>query len=87
MKAAGFTISGSRDHPICPVMIYDAKKATAMADAMLKRDVYVIGFSFPVVPRDKARIRCQMSAAHSLADIDKAVDAFIQVGKEHGVIS
>mgnify|MGYP000318107314 FL=1 len=86
MENAGFTVSGSRDHPICPVMIYDAAKATAMADAMLERDIYVIGFSFPVVPRGEARIRCQMSAAHSLEQIDAAVDAFIEVGKEFGVI-
>jgi glycine C-acetyltransferase len=87
MGAAGFKLSGNRDHPICPVMIYDAAKATAMADAMLMRDIYVIGFSFPVVPKGQARIRCQMSAAHTTAQIDAAVDAFIAVGREQGVIS
>jgi len=86
MQEAGFTVSGNRDHPICPVMIYDAAKATAMADAMLQRDIYVIGFSFPVVPRGEARIRCQLSAAHTTEQIDAAVDAFIEVGKEYGVI-
>merc|ERR1712039_511326 len=87
MTAAGFTISGARDHPICPVMLGDAKLASQMADAMLKRDIFVIGFSFPVVPRGKARIRCQVSASHSREDIDKTVDAFIEVGKEFKVIS
>ena len=86
MTEAGFTLSGDRDHPICPVMIFDAAKATAMADAMLQKDVYVIGFSFPVVPKGKARIRCQLSAAHTKEEVDVAVDAFIEVGREHGVI-
>ena len=57
MEEAGFTISGARDHPICPVMLGDARLASEMADAMLKRGVFVIGFSFPVVPVGKARIR------------------------------
>ena len=67
-------------------MIFDAAKATAMADAMLQRDIYVIGFSFPVVPKGQARIRCQLSAAHTPEQIDAAVDAFIEVGREHGVV-
>ena len=57
-----------------------------MADKMLERGIYVVGFSFPVVPKDQARIRTQMSAAHSIEQIDRAVDAFIEVGKELGVI-
>uniref|UniRef100_A0A673Y6H9 2-amino-3-ketobutyrate coenzyme A ligase, mitochondrial n=1 Tax=Salmo trutta TaxID=8032 RepID=A0A673Y6H9_SALTR len=86
MTDAGFTISGS-DHPICPVMLGDARLASLMADDMLKLGVYVIGFSYPVVPKGKARIRVQISAAHTDQDIDRAVDAFIQTGRKHGVVS
>jgi glycine C-acetyltransferase len=85
MEDAGFTLSG-KDHAIIPVMLGDAKLASKMAEKMLARGIYVVGFSFPVVPKDKARIRTQMSAAHTIAHIDKAVDAFIEVGKELGVI-
>ena len=85
MSDAGFTLSG-KDHPIIPVMLGDAKLATSMADALLDEGIYVIGFSFPVVPKDQARIRTQMSAGHSLEQVDKAVDAFIKVGKTLGVI-
>ena len=85
MEAAGFTLSG-KDHAIIPVMLGDAKLASVMAEKMLERGIYVVGFSFPVVPKGKARIRTQMSAAHSIEQIDKAVDAFIEVGKELGVI-
>jgi glycine C-acetyltransferase len=65
------------EHPIIPVMIGDAAKAGRMADLLLEQGIYVIGFSYPVVPHGKARIRTQMSAAHSLADVDRAVDAFV----------
>jgi glycine C-acetyltransferase len=85
MSDAGFTLSG-KDHAIIPVMLGDAQLASDMADKMLQRGVYVVGFSFPVVPKGQARIRTQMSAAHSLEQIDLAVDAFIDVGKELGVI-
>jgi glycine C-acetyltransferase len=85
MTKAGFTLAGA-DHPIIPVMIGDAALAQAMAEKMLARGIYVIGFSFPVVPRGQARIRTQMSAAHSTADIDRAVEAFTEVGRELGVI-
>jgi glycine C-acetyltransferase len=85
MEAAGFTLSG-KDHAIIPVMLGDAKLASAMADKMLERGIYVVGFSFPVVPKGKARIRTQMSAAHSIEQIDKAINAFVEVGKELGVI-
>ena len=85
MEAAGFTLSG-KDHAIIPVMLGDAQLASDMADKMLQKGVYVVGFSFPVVPKGQARIRTQMSAAHSLEQIDLAVDAFIEVGKELGVI-
>uniref|UniRef100_A0A8C2BXC7 2-amino-3-ketobutyrate coenzyme A ligase, mitochondrial n=1 Tax=Cyprinus carpio TaxID=7962 RepID=A0A8C2BXC7_CYPCA len=86
MTQAGFTISGTA-HPICPVMLGDARLASLMADDMLKLGVYVIGFSYPVVPKGKARIRVQISAAHTDEDIDRTVDAFIQTGRKHGVIS
>ena len=85
MTAAGFTLAGA-DHPIIPVMIGDAALAGEMASRMLERGIYVIGFSFPVVPKGQARIRTQMSAAHSVDDIDRAVAAFEEVGKELGVI-
>lgn len=85
MRAAGFTISGE-DHPISPVMLFDARLASQMADALLERGVYVIGFSYPVVPRDQARIRVQLSASHTTQHVDHTVDAFIAVGKQLGVI-
>ncbi|AZO68985.1 glycine C-acetyltransferase [Mesorhizobium mediterraneum] len=86
MGKLGFTLAGA-DHPIIPVMLGDATLAQEMAARMLKRGIYVIGFSFPVVPKGQARIRTQMSAAHSSADIDRAVEAFGAVGRELGVIS
>ncbi len=86
MEDAGFTLSG-KDHPIIPVMLGDAKLASAMADKLLEKNIYVIGFSFPVVPKGQARIRTQMSAAHSIEQIDQAVAAFVEVGKELGVIN
>ncbi|MEX4007134.1 glycine C-acetyltransferase [Neoaquamicrobium sediminum] len=85
MTASGFTLAGA-DHPIIPVMIGDAALAGDMAARMLERDIYVIGFSFPVVPRGQARIRTQMSAAHSFDDIDRAVEAFAEVGRELGIV-
>jgi glycine C-acetyltransferase len=85
MTAAGFTLAGG-GHPIIPVMLGDAKLATEMADRLLAEGIYVIGFSFPVVPRGAARIRTQMSAAHTDAHIDRAVAAFTKVGRELGVI-
>ncbi|MEP2449873.1 MAG: aminotransferase class I/II-fold pyridoxal phosphate-dependent enzyme, partial [Nitratireductor sp.] len=86
MSKLGFTLAGA-DHPIIPVMIGDAALASAMADRLLERGIYVIGFSFPVVPKGQARIRTQMSAAHTPADIDRAVDAFGAVGRELGIIA
>jgi len=85
MNDAGFTLAGA-DHAIIPVMLGDAKLASDMAARMLDEGVYVVGFSFPVVPKGKARIRTQMSAAHTLEQIDFTVDAFIKVGKKIGVI-
>ncbi|CAE7274568.1 Gcat [Symbiodinium microadriaticum] len=87
MKAAGFTIAGDDTHAICPVMLQDARLASEFADAMLQRGIYVIGFSYPVVPKGQARIRVQMSAAHTLDQVQRAVDAFVAVGKEKKVIS
>lgn len=86
MTAAGFTLAG-KDHAIIPVMLGDAKVATEMAKRMLEQGIYVVGFSFPVVPKGKARIRTQISAAHSKAQLDKAIDAFIRIGKDMGVIA
>lgn len=85
MKEAGFTLVPG-EHPIIPVMLGDARLAARMADALLAEGVYVTGFSFPVVPRGRARIRTQMSAAHTLEHIDRAVEAFTRVGKALGVI-
>ena len=85
MNAAGFRVLPG-EHPIAPVMIGDAALATRMANALLGLGIYVIGFSFPVVPRGEARIRTQMSAAHSRTQLEHAVDAFTRVGKELGII-
>jgi glycine C-acetyltransferase len=85
IKKAGFDIIDG-DSAIVPVMLYDAKLSQTMANELLKRGIYVIGFFFPVVPKDKARIRVQLSAAHSKEQIDKAILAFIEVGKMLNVI-
>lgn len=85
MTAAGFTLAG-KDHAIIPVMLGDAALAARMADQLLERGIYVIGFSFPVVPKGQARIRTQMSAAHSREQLDRAIAAFTEVGRELGVI-
>ena len=85
MTALGFELVAG-GHPIIPVMLGDAALATRMADALLAEGVYVIGFSYPVVPKGKARIRAQMSAAHTAEQIDRAVAAFAKVGKALGVI-
>jgi glycine C-acetyltransferase len=74
-------------HPIVPVMLYDAKLAGQMADMLLAEGIYVIGFSYPVVPQGKARIRVQISAAHTRDHLDRAVAAFTKVGRELGVLS
>ena len=86
MTALGFTLTGA-DHPIIPVLLGDAKVATEMANRLLDEGVYVIGFSFPVVPRGQARIRTQMSAAHTRAHLDQAIEGFATVGRAMGVIS
>lgn len=84
MTDAGFNIVPG-EHPIVPIMLGDAALATKFADAMLKRGVYVIGFSYPVVPVGKARIRTQISAAHTKAELEQAVTAFVEVKRELGV--
>jgi glycine C-acetyltransferase len=84
MAKLGFTILPGT-HPICPVMLGDAALATRFADAMLAQGVYVIGFSFPVVPKDKARIRTQISAAHSRADLEFAIEKFSAVKANLGL--
>ena len=86
MTRLGFRLSGA-DHPIIPVMLGEATLAKEMADRLLKEGIYVVGFSFPVVPRGQARIRTQMSAAHETQHIDRAVAAFAKVGRELGVIA
>lgn len=86
MSAAGFELIAG-EHPIIPVMLGDAALAGKMADALLDEGVYVIAFSYPVVPKGQARIRTQISAAHTEAQIDHAIDAFTRVGKQWGVIA
>jgi glycine C-acetyltransferase len=85
MTKLGFTLAGE-GHAIIPVMLGDAKLAQDMAALMLTKGVYVVGFSFPVVPKGQARIRTQMSAAHSTADVERAIAVFAEAGRELGVI-
>jgi glycine C-acetyltransferase len=85
MQSAGFSLVPGH-HPIIPVMLGDAVLAQQMAARMLEKGIYVIGFSFPVVPKGQARIRTQMSAAHTRDHLDRAIDAFISVGKELDII-
>lgn len=85
MEAAGFTMGGA-DHAIIPIMLGDAKVAAEFAERALAKGIYVVGFSFPVVPKGQARIRTQMSAAHSRQQLDKAIDTFIEVGRDMGLI-
>lgn len=85
LESAGFTVKPG-EHPILPVMLGDAALASRMADLLLERGIYVIGFSFPVVPQGLARIRMQMSAAHTPAQIERAIQAFTAVGKQLGIL-
>ena len=85
MEAAGFDLVPGT-HAIVPVMLYDAKLSQDFSNKLLEEGIYVIGFFFPVVPKEKARIRVQLSAAHTEEQIDQAVAAFTKVGKELGVI-
>ncbi len=86
MTTGGFRLAAG-EHPIVPVMLGDAKLATTMADRLLGEGIYVIAFSYPVVPRDQARIRVQLSAAHTTEHVDRAIAAFAKIGRELGVIS
>lgn len=85
MEKAGFDLVGA-DAAIVPVMLYDAKLSQTMANKLLEEGIYVIGFFFPVVPKEQARIRVQLSAAHTKEHLDKAIKAFVKTGKELGVI-
>jgi glycine C-acetyltransferase len=85
MTARGFDIKPGV-HPIVPIMLYDARLANVFADKLLERGVYVIGFSYPVVPKGQARIRVQLSAGHEREHLDRAIEAFTAVGKELEVI-
>ncbi|MBV7262182.1 glycine C-acetyltransferase [Photobacterium sp. 2_MG-2023] len=85
MSDAGFTLAGA-DHAIIPIMLGDAKVAAEFAERALKEGIYVVGFSYPVVPKGQARIRTQMSAAHSAEQLNNTIDAFIRIGKEMGII-
>ena len=85
MEKLGFTLAG-KDHAIIPVMLFEAPLAKKFADRMLEEGIYVVGFSFPVVPQGQARIRTQMSAAHDREHIDRAIAAFAKIGRELGVI-
>ena len=85
MSAAGFRLAGA-GHPIVPVMVGDAALASRMAEALLARGVYAVAFSYPVVPKGAARIRVQLSAAHTPAQIEQAVEAFEAAARETGVL-
>jgi glycine C-acetyltransferase len=85
MKEAGFDIIDG-DSAIVPVMLYEAKLSQDMANMLLEKGIYVIGFFYPVVPKDKARIRVQLSAAHTKEHLDFAIRAFIEVGKELKIV-
>ena len=88
MKKAGFDIAGDSTSAICPVMLGDARLASEFADDLLELGIYVIGFSYPVVPMDQARIRVQLhvSAAHSTDEVERAIKAFIAVGRKRGLV-
>jgi glycine C-acetyltransferase len=85
MKEAGFTIAGE-NHPICPIILGDARLATDFANDMLEKGIYVVGFSYPVVPKGQARIRVQISAVHTKEQINRCIDEFIEIGKKHGAL-
>ena len=85
MEAAGFKLLPG-EHPIIPIMLGDAELTKNMADELLNEGIYVVGFSYPVVPKGLARIRTQISAAHSKQDLERAVKAFIKIGKKLGVV-
>ena len=86
MTEAGFDIKPG-EHAIVPLMLYDAVLSQKMAEKVLEKGIYVIGFYYPVVPKDQARIRIQISAGHERHHLDQAIAAFVEVGKELGVIA
>jgi glycine C-acetyltransferase len=86
MTAVGFDIKPG-DHPITPIMLYDAKLSQLFAEKLLEKGIYVIGFYYPVVPKGQARIRVQISAVHEKEHLDRAIDAFTEVGKELKVLN
>ena len=86
MSAAGFTLAGA-DHAIIPVMLGEAKLAQEFANALLKEGIYVTGFFYPVVPKGQARIRTQMSADHTTEQVERAIEAFVRIGKQLNVIA
>ena len=86
IKEIGYTIKDG-EHPIVPIMIGEAKIAQVIAKEMLSEGIYVIGFSFPVVPIGEARIRVQISASHTIEHLDKAINAFIKIGNKHNIIN
>ena len=85
MSEMGFDIK-SGTHPIVPIMLYDAKLSQKMSNRLLEEGVYVVGFFFPVVPRGEARIRVQISASHTISQIDNALNIFNKIGKELNII-
>lgn len=87
MQQAGFRLRGDASHPIVPIMLGDAALANQMASMMLEQGIYVVGFSYPVVPKGQARIRVQLSAAHEREHLDAAIAAFTQVGRQLAVIN
>lgn len=86
IKELGFDIRGDDNCAIVPIMIYDAKKCSEVADELLKEGIYVIGFSYPVVGKGLARIRVQISASHSREEIQNCLKAFEKIGKQYGII-
>jgi glycine C-acetyltransferase len=86
MKKAGFNILGHKDCPIAPVWLGDARLATEFANEMMAENIYVIGFSYPVVPHGKARIRVQISGGHTTEHIERAIRGFVNIGRKKGVI-
>jgi glycine C-acetyltransferase len=85
MSQAGFRIRPG-DHPIVPIMLGEAPLAQAMAAELLEEGIYVVGFSYPVVPQGQARIRVQLSAGHTREQLERAVAAFVKVGRAHGLV-
>jgi glycine C-acetyltransferase len=85
MTENGFAIAPG-DHPIVPIMLYNAKLAQDISRDLLAEGIYVIGFSYPVVPKGEARIRVQLSAAHEMEHVDKAIDAFTTIGDKYGIL-